>query len=218
MKPMSPLSRIWRTYPHSSSPSAVLIVSNGSATNNTDCACPDQPLMTGSSATDRSLLHVPTADVYAAPLPCDFHVVMSPFAAAGPSILNQVGWQRWQGFAAAHPLIDNFDAALAEQRLIWPAGAVPQPAPTSSATLTAWMHVTNACNLDCPYCYVRKSSQSMHEKVGTAAIQALFRTAQARGFRHVKVKYAGGEATLHMRLVRRLHDIAFAFRAQLESS
>jgi uncharacterized protein len=55
---------------------------------------------------------------------------------------------------------------------------------------------------------VRKSSQVMQEETGTAAIQALFRTAETRGFRRVKVKYAGGEATLHMRLVHQLQEVA----------
>jgi uncharacterized protein len=30
-------------------------------------------------------------------------------------------------------------------------------------TLTVWLHIANACNLDCPYCYVRKSSARMIE-------------------------------------------------------
>jgi uncharacterized protein len=43
---------------------------------------------------------------------------------------------------------------------------------------------------------------------GRAAIDALFISAQEHGFKRVKLKYAGGEATLHFRLVRSLHQYA----------
>jgi uncharacterized protein len=77
-----------------------------------------------------------------------------------------------------------------------------------AGTLTAWLHVTNACNLDCPYCYVRKSSARMAYEIGLGAIESIFRSAREHGFKQVKLKYAGGESTLHFSLVRRLHDHA----------
>ena len=39
--------------------------------------------------------------------------------------------------------------------------------------LTAWLHVTNACNLRCPYCYVNKSAEGMDEPIGRAAVEAM---------------------------------------------
>ena len=181
------LPQIWNKISQIQPSWPILLSSDAGETGCHDCACPDQLLMLASSATDRALPHVRTSDVYTAPLPRGFHVVMSPSASAGPSILNRDGWERWQSFATAHVPADNFDVALAQQCLISPASSVPMPAPTPPVTLTAWMHVTNVCNLDCPYCYVRKSSEEMNEEVGTAAIQALFRTAQTCGFRRVKV-------------------------------
>ena len=56
------------------------------------------------------------------------------------------------------------------------------------------------------YCYVRKSSARMSDETGLAAVERLFETAQAHGFRRLKLKYAGGEATLHFRLLRWLHE------------
>jgi uncharacterized protein len=74
--------------------------------------------------------------------------------------------------------------------------------------LTAWLHVSNACNLACSYCYVRKSAEGMDERTGLAAVDAVLASALAHGFRAVKLKYAGGEASLNKKLVLRLDSYA----------
>jgi uncharacterized protein len=76
---------------------------------------------------------------------------------------------------------------------------------TGGDVLTAWLHVTNACNLRCPYCYVNKSAEPMEESVGFVAVEAVIRSAVAHGFPAVKLKYAGGEASLNHRLLVRMH-------------
>jgi len=48
----------------------------------------------------------------------------------------------------------------------------------------------------------------MSEAIGLQAIRQIFYTAQQHNFKQVKLKYAGGEATLHFKLVRRLHEEA----------
>jgi uncharacterized protein len=48
----------------------------------------------------------------------------------------------------------------------------------------------------------------MTEEVGLKAIEAVFWTVENNGFRAVKLKYAGGEAALHFKLVQRLHQYA----------
>jgi uncharacterized protein len=68
--------------------------------------------------------------------------------------------------------------------------------------------VTNACNLRCPYCYVAKSAEKMDEPVGHAAVAAVVRSAAANGFAAVKLKYAGGEASLNHHLMMQLHAYA----------
>ena len=80
--------------------------------------------------------------------------------------------------------------------------------------LTAWLHVTNGCNLRCPYCYLEKSPQPMDEATGRAAVAAVMRSAVANGFPEVKLKYAGGEASLNHRLVVTLHDYARELAAE----
>ena len=75
-------------------------------------------------------------------------------------------------------------------------------------TLTAWLHVTNACNLRCHYCYVSKTPEYMANDVARRAIDAIFRTARKQRLQRVMLKYAGGEASLHMAQVFEMHDYA----------
>src|SRR5438105_2073336 len=89
---------------------------------------------------------------------------------------------------------------------------IVQPAPFEkkdvSETLTAWLHVTNECNLRCSYCYLHKTKEDMPSEVGRRAIDAIFRSASKHRFKTVRLKYAGGEASLHMMSVMALHDYA----------
>jgi uncharacterized protein len=78
----------------------------------------------------------------------------------------------------------------------------------TTTTLTAWLHLTNECNLRCDYCYLRKTAESISFERGQQAIDAVYRSAIAQSFRNVKLKYAGGEATLEFDLILRLHDYA----------
>jgi uncharacterized protein len=91
--------------------------------------------------------------------------------------------------------------------LIFPIDApIPLLQPNSSV-LTAWLHVTNECNLRCDYCYIDKTPDAMSETTGRAAVETILRTAAQHGFRGVKLKYAGGEALLNFRLIAQLHEL-----------
>ncbi len=76
------------------------------------------------------------------------------------------------------------------------------------AALSAWLHVTNACNLRCPYCYLHKNAEHMANDISRQAVDAIFRSATRNHFQRVQLKYAGGEATLHMSHVLAIHDYA----------
>jgi len=82
------------------------------------------------------------------------------------------------------------------------------PEKQSNPTLTAWLHVTNACNLRCDYCYLHKNSERMADDTAYRAIDAIFRSAAKQQFKRVKLKYAGGEASLQMNHVMAMHDYA----------
>jgi uncharacterized protein len=74
--------------------------------------------------------------------------------------------------------------------------------------LAVWLHVTNACNLRCPYCFLDKTSEHLSSDTGRQAIDAVFRSALKHGMQRIRLKYAGGEPSLHMQHVTELHDYA----------
>lgn len=74
--------------------------------------------------------------------------------------------------------------------------------------LVAWLHTTNACSFACKYCYINKSPEKMTIEVGEKSIDLIFREAIKHGFEKVKLKYAGGEASLNIRLIKSLHQLA----------
>lgn len=84
----------------------------------------------------------------------------------------------------------------------------PPPQQEEIQTLTAWLHVTNECNMRCHYCYLQKTHENMSDFIGQRSVDAIFRSAQKHNINNVRLKYAGGEASLHMMSVMALHDYA----------
>lgn len=177
-----------------------------------DCAPADAPLRTrffdvnavhGSS----SPMHI-VPQLYTDKLPNGYTLAFSPFSPAGPVVLNPAAFNRLQQFHTPQALAQAVDYTLASQNLLVPTEAPPNMAWGKVTTLTAWLHITNACNLDCPYCYVRKSNEKMSDEVGIRVIDTIFQSAKQNGFKAVKLKYAGGEAALHFGQVQRLHRYA----------
>ena len=78
------------------------------------------------------------------------------------------------------------------------------------STLAAWLHMTNACNLRCQYCYVAKSQEHMLPETARESVDAIIRSAVRHGYKRVHVKYAGGEALLNAAQVFATHDYALA--------
>ena len=75
-------------------------------------------------------------------------------------------------------------------------------------TLTAWLHITDRCNLRCLYCYLPHHLKDMSAEVGYQAIEVAFRSAINHNFSKVKLKYAGGEPILRLSLLLSLHQFA----------
>jgi uncharacterized protein len=198
-----------------------------------NCACPAD----GFTLAGHETLVSSTIPYVLPPLRIDaaapgFHLAFNPLGAAGVSVLNDAAFQLLQTFQQPYTLADGVRAAGAPahglqivQRfvqlgLLDPLDAPRTPRQSPPQTLTAWLHVTNECNLRCPYCYVHKSPDTMELARGYQAVDAVFRSALANGFRNVKFKYAGGEATLNLHTVLLLHDyaqrLATAHRLTLE--
>lgn len=78
----------------------------------------------------------------------------------------------------------------------------------SPHTVGAWLHLTDRCNLRCSYCYLPHVREDMSPEIGRAAVDAIFRSALANGFKQIKLKYAGGEPLLQYPLILELHTYA----------
>jgi uncharacterized protein len=182
-----------------------------------DCACPPSggtaaralpALPAGPLVRAREIVECRVDDEYVA--------LFNPDGNGGVVIVNREGRALLDHFSAPAELaeIATGDAAeaavlrLFAQDILHPAGAAPSPRFENSTELTAWLHVTNKCNLKCPYCYVRKSDDAMTRDVARDSVDALVRSATKHGFRSLRLKYAGGEASLNAAVLLDLHHYA----------
>jgi uncharacterized protein len=161
----------------------------------------------------------------------DHRLLVNPAGRGGVAVVNEAAHQVLRRFERPTALTvartgwpgdaDEFQRVVSRLRqadLIHPDGLPPVPAFGRSSMLTAWLHVSNACNLRCPYCYVSKSADGMDEPTGRAAVEAVIRSAVSHGFTAVKLKYAGGEASLNRLVMMQMHAHAreLAARAGLD--
>lgn len=123
----------------------------------------------------------------------------------GPVVINQAALEVWQSYQTPRPLTNNLERWMAATGLLHPVNGVQRVPDTACREMTAWLHVTNSCNLNCPYCYVAKSGHSMSLDTGLRAVRDIFSDAQRGAFSQVKLKYAGGEPTLHFDYVQAFH-------------
>ena len=179
-----------------------------------DCACPVSgfraALPRSSAASMEDIRWVHAAGTVESRLDDDHRLLFNPLGSYGVVVVNQPAYEVYAGVGRGADGTEAQDVlqALAGLELIHPDGQPPSPLIAPSQVLTAWLHVTNGCNLRCPYCYVHKSAEAMDEPTGRAVVESVIASAQAHGFRTVKLKYAGGEASLNHRLVVTLHEYA----------
>ncbi|MBP48328.1 MAG: hypothetical protein CMH53_10360 [Myxococcales bacterium] len=75
-------------------------------------------------------------------------------------------------------------------------------------TFNLWMHLTNACNLNCPYCYISKSKDRLTSAAERAMLGSVDATAASGRWRRIHARYAGGEPMLQFEAMKRLHHAA----------
>ena len=75
-------------------------------------------------------------------------------------------------------------------------------------SLTAWMHMTDRCNLRCHYCYLPHVREDMSYEIGVQCVDAIFRSAKSNNLNHIKLKYAGGEPLLNFPIINKVHRYA----------
>jgi uncharacterized protein len=114
-------------------------------------------------------------------------------------------------------LVEQVCATFVSLKLVDPLDmpAIIPAALSAQTPLTAWLHLTDRCNLRCAYCYLPHAPLDMSLEVGRDAIQAVFRSALAHGYRKVKFKYAGGEPLLRFDVLLDLHRYALVYGSQL---
>ncbi|MGQ9828674.1 MAG: radical SAM protein [Roseiflexus sp.] len=192
----------------------------------TDCACPDRHagFLQDAPVDEMATYAVPA--LHTETLAQDRVLAFNPLGHAGVVVLDQAAWTLLNRFRQPRRLIDAVDdgddARIVHHGAIHLAGLgllrrTDQPAGIScsaSRTLTAWLHITNACNLRCDYCYIGKTPEAIDEVRGRQAVDAVIRSAVTHEFRRVKLKYAGGEATLNLPLIITLHRYARNHAAQ----
>jgi radical SAM protein with 4Fe4S-binding SPASM domain len=136
-----------------------------------DCACP----VSDEQAVHRHVLPPPAApddscwvrasDVAEFPLEGEYRLLFNPLSSAGVVVVNGSALDIFRDFrlpavpgdvARSRPgravEISQAFGRLAQLELIHPAGQRPRPEFHDGQVLTAWLHVTNGCNLRCPYC------------------------------------------------------------------
>jgi uncharacterized protein len=165
-------------------------------------------------------------DLYRAPLDRAHELIFNLPGSAQVLVLNEPARSILNSFTSPRTLSEVWiedmrpEDTFTTARQLFELGAlsaIDQPSRwirSRPQTLTAWLHLTNACNLRCAYCYVPKSAESMSEDTGQQAIDAVFRTARQAGFAAVNLKYAGGEPTLKFDLLKVLQRQARALAAQ----
>ena len=186
-----------------------------------DCACPTTTLFTSftEAKLDSGARYV--ADFSIQPLDQDHTVCYNPLYTM--AVLNRSALDIALQFAVPRTFQDiSFTSCdpLNEMQiyevlyrliacgLLRPEGQRDTIPSGSNDTLTAWLHITDRCNLRCAYCYLPHVRADMSIETGRAAIDATIRSAMINGYRMVKWKYAGGEPLLCFSSVVELHRYA----------
>ena len=192
-----------------------------------DCACPislQQPhlgLFRRYSEVKQNQRFICNPQIVESGLNPEYYALFNPDGPGGVIVVNRTAYEIFKFFEQPASLdelnhqfeekIYGFETSI-EQLIafgaIYAEGITPATIFTPSFVLTAWLHVTNACNLRCTYCYLHKTDDEMAEETGRTAIKALVDSAISHGFEWLNLKYSGGEASLNFKLVLILHDYA----------
>jgi uncharacterized protein len=100
--------------------------------------------------------------------------------------------------------------------------------PPQRKSFNVWLHVTNACNFSCHYCYIPHLAHDIDpesiEKVSVPRdavfpiLNKLFTFCESRGFSHLHLKFAGGEPSLNRSLIEKFCNEARCYRGPVRVS
>lgn len=192
-----------------------------------DCACAASSPSTH-QATKTSLTDAPEV-ILAGSFPC-VSLTANDYAVLTPNlptiiVLNQSALTVVHHFRQARPITDvphvwykmwgkavltSTLEQLITHGLLTQKDSVTREFVENSTTLSAWLHLTDRCNLRCAYCYLPHHRVDMPRITAHTALDAIFRSAITHDYQEVKLKYAGGEPMLRFPLVIELHQRAQA--------
>ncbi len=178
-----------------------------------DCACADMSFLTPNFRYEIGYLMI-QPDLHIQPLGSDYSLVFNPKTDADIAVVNSFAMAMLNSFQPARR-IQADDSEIVIQKMVRAdllnvtnrINDVSAPK-TQLQTLSAWVHVTDRCNLRCSYCYLPHVREDMSLETGKAAIDAIFRSALIHGYQQVKIKYAGGEPLLRFSLIKDMHEYA----------
>ncbi len=185
-----------------------------------DCACVvDVPAVTARQMQGDTWVR--ESPIHAYPLTGPWRATYNPAGPVGVAALSSAAEELLSHFAEPARLdemrlslpgvppaaVDEAMHALIQVGLLRAADAAPVHA-LQAATLSAWLHVAEACNLHCPYCYVPRRPRLASVETGQLAVDRLVDLAGRHGYSALQLKYAGGEPTLNFPVVWAVHRYA----------
>jgi uncharacterized protein len=203
----------------------------GTQKSNSDCGCDGkEPARYSSSHLTTSPYQLPCPedlanlilrqlrlepDLYIQSYSDTFWLVCHPTGSGQIAVMDTSAFALLQSFQHAEvPLVASLDELRAIHLFVSLGFLRNLDVPTTATnnlrgqTLSAWIHLTNACNLRCHYCYIAKSSEYMADDTSRSAVDAVIRSAIKEDYRSIELVYAGGEASLRLPQVLALHDYA----------
>jgi uncharacterized protein len=176
-----------------------------------DCACVTDSGASIEPVGLRSEL-LKRADVRVQDLPKGFKLLFNYHEGNGVAVVNQSAFELWQGFDKPRQCLpEEFEWAslLLETGALLPDKKSGKYGMKSRPnTLSAWLHLTDRCNLRCTYCYLPHIKSTMSYDVGKQVVDSVFRSAKIHNFSGVLLKYAGGEPLLSLQLLKKIHQYA----------
>lgn len=187
-----------------------------------DCACVASPACQDICAPDRfpgdrQLIQASEARTFQ--VDGQNTIMLPKSGSCRAAVLNREAFELWAGFAQPSTILEKTSAVDDQNqrnevmhaiRELWRGGYLESARSTSIQKtrpdhLDVWIHVTDRCNLRCSYCFLPHRKVDMPEEVGHDVVNASLRAALLQGYSQVKLKYAGGEPTLRMDFVEKLH-------------
>lgn len=177
-----------------------------------DCACADVGGFISEPALQPgSFLSLPNLQYQQ--LTDDHYLIFNPHNNADVAVLDSAGLNVLESFRVRRTIDEHDDVEVLGKLIksgLLSADERDQASlcKVSPQVLSAWLHLTDRCNLRCSYCYLPHVREDMSLETGRAAIDSIFRSAVANHFKQIKLKYAGGESLLQFPLILELHSYA----------